>query len=210
MAIQLNAGDIVRATVKFSHPVASLIENVYHFYAQGTGTALIDDLADVVSGCLDDVYAAFDAHLSLDTSFVECGLDLLIWVVDKWLTVGSVAAAVDLPSFAPLAEDDVLPPSNAALVRFLTDVPKREGKKYFAPFCEPGNDEDARVSSAITAELITAGTILYTFDEPIPDSNISLLHCILSPTEEIFTFPTALVLPARWGVQRRRKEFAGE
>jgi hypothetical protein len=210
MPVQPNAGDIVRAAVKFSHPVASIIENVWHFVLDGTGTCNFDDLLDALETILDAVYAAVDTYIHEDQSFVSCSVSLLIWAVDQWLTVGSIQEAVALPSFTPAGVNDPLPPSNAPLVRFLTDVPLREGKKYFGLTTELSSDTDARNTTALIAALLAAGQEFYLAEEEIADSDLTVHPCILSPTEDIYTTPTALVVRARPAVQRRRKEFVGE
>lgn len=209
MPIQVNAGDLVRTSLQFAHPVASLIENVYHWYVNGTGTCDPQDLVDTIETVLDFAFTNLWPAYHADTTFVQGLSNLLAWASTKWVNIGDLPAIPSFTHFLPAATGDPLPPSNAALVRFLTPSPKREGKKYFAPFSELYNDTDARVGSVLINELVGAASHILNINEQIGASNCFLQPVVLSPTQDLYNHPDAAIIRARWGVQRRRKEFVG-
>jgi hypothetical protein len=192
------------------NPVSSVIENVWHFILDGTGTCLLADLADAVETVMDDIYAEFDGYVSGGTTFQSGLISLLIWAVDEWLTVGSIPNAFALPSFTPSVTEHPLPPSNAPYLRFLTDIPKRTGAKFFPFVDEETNDDATHLVAGAIAALLASGVAYYDAAEAIANSQLTLLPVILSPTENVYTFPTAAVAYSTQRVQRRRQLLRGE
>lgn len=209
MAIQVQAGDLVRTSLQYAHPVASLIENVYHWYIDGTGTATAQDLVDTIEDVLDVAFSNLWPMYHEDTTFVQGLSNLLAWAATKWINIGDLPSITAFTHFLPVDAANPLPPANAALVRFTTDSPKREGKKFFAPFSETYNDDDSHLTATLMSALADAALLLVGINEPIPNSTLTLSHVVLSPTQDLYNYPDAVIVRARWGVQRRRKEFVG-
>jgi hypothetical protein len=205
MAVQVNAGDIIRVAVKLSHPTASLIENVWHLYADGTGTADADDVMDVIKTFVSGVYNSFDTYLHEDTQWIEAAASIMLWVVDKWINIGNLGSAGTPVTFVPGGTTDPLPPSNAALTRFITDAPKREGRKYFGGFTEYDVDADARWSSALVTALTAAASYAMGFYGAVASSDISLEMAVPEMDFGSFNLPRAAIIRAAPAVQRRRK-----
>lgn len=209
MAVQVNAGDVIRVAIKFSHPTASLIENVWHFVADGSGTADADDVLDAISTFLELFYTDIDAYLSEDLEWVEAAANIILWAIDKWINIGNLGT-IDAPvTFVPAATGDPLPPANAALMRFITDTPKREGRKYLGGFTENDSNDDARWESTVMTALTTAAAAVLGFYEAVADSSISLGVCVPEMDAGSYNIPYAAIIRAAPGVQRRRKFAVG-
>lgn len=205
---QVQADDILRVTVKLSHPVASLIENVWHFLVDGTGFAAAADAVDAVDTFLILVYNTLDALMSDDTTWVDAVIDILTFVIDHWEVTGHVGNIDALTGFTPASGIDVMPPATAHMLRYLTDVPKHEGKKYFAPFTEVVNT-DGLITSSLTdlGNLVFLDTLLY--EDAIPNSSLTLKGIVLDVNQNIYRFSGSGIQSNRWAQQRRRKKYVG-
>lgn len=209
MAIQANAGDIVRAVVRLAHADTSAIENVYHFILSGTGTALPDDVLTAVANVLDDIHAFVEGHLEQYTTLESVLCNLAIWAVDHWLNVGNLGDAASLLSFTPADTGVLLPDANSALVRHVTDVPRRTGGKYYGPVTASSLGSHGRLTSGVVSDFLNAGLSYVAANEAVPDSALSLSPAIVSPVEDVWTPPSGVISRSELGYQRRRKSLIG-
>jgi hypothetical protein len=208
MANLVYANDILRATVKLAHPVGSLIENVWHFRADGSGSANPADVLDTIEGFMTLVYNAWDAIMHEDTTWVDCLVCILQFAVNKWLTTADVGSIPILPDFTPASAQDVLPPATAHMLRYRTDTPKHEGRKFFAPFTEYYNTDGEPTQAVIDiGNIVFLNTLLWA--EEIPDSSLTLQAIVLDVDQEIYRFSGAGIQHSRWAQQRRRKKYVG-
>jgi len=208
MAAQVSAGDIIRATVRLSHPIMSAIENVWHFRCDGAGTAAGEDALSAVHKFMQDVYNTWDAIMSEDTTLVDIIVNTLLFVQDHWTTGLAVGVINDITDFLPVSAAEVMPPSNAHLLRFRTDFPKHEGRKYFAPFTEAQS-----IAGLVNQATIDLGNIVYLntllYSDAIPNSALTLDHIVLDANQELYNIPETGIQSNRWSVQRRRKRYVG-
>lgn len=209
MAIQANAGDIVRAVVRFAHPDLSAVENVFHYILQGTGTAIPDDVITTVAASLEDIYGFIQSYMHEDTTLESVLCNLAVWAVDHWLNVGNLGDAASLISFTPAATSDPLPDACAGLIRHVTDVPRRTGAKYYAPLSEAVVSTDGKLNSTYVAAALNSGLDYIATSDAVPDSSLTLQAAIVSPVEDVWTPPSGVISRSEVAYQRRRKSLIG-
>jgi hypothetical protein len=209
MAIQGQAGDIVRLALRLSSDYTSAIENVWHFILEGTGNCNADDLVDTVGGFADAIYNYLDTLMEVSVAFDQGPVSLLTWVVDKWLNVGDAGDIGSITGFSPASEGDPLPDATSLLVRFLSDTARRTGAKYFGGFSELNNRAEGIASSTLVSAGVDVLDEVLGYSVEIPASTLTLVPVILSPTEEIWHYPSAGIVRSEWAYQRRRKSAIG-
>jgi hypothetical protein len=209
MAIQGQAGDIVRLALRLSSDTTSALENVWHFILSGTGNATAGNIVDSVGAFADAIYGYLDTALEASVAFDQGPVTLLTWVVDKWLNVGDAGDIGVINNFTPAETGDPLPDATSLLLRFLSDTARRTGAKYFGGFTEAANGTAGRAAGAIVSMGLDVLNEVLDFELAIPDSDLTLEPVILSPTENIWHYPTAGIVRAEWAYQRRRKSGIG-
>lgn len=209
MALIIPPDSIVRAVAKFSHPATSQIQNVFDFLVNGAENVLDSDVVDAVDDYLSAVYGHIDALLDADTDLIDVTVSLLQFVTDHWETIAHMGSILALTGFTPAEVTDVLPASTACLLRARTNVPKHEGRKYFAPFTEVSNTSSGLFTSNVTNAVAAAGSEFLSRAEPIGVSGNTLEYVVLDVNQDIYRFPDNVVVTSIPAVQRRRKLFVG-
>jgi hypothetical protein len=204
----LNAGDYIQATAKFFHPRLSAIQNVWHWFLDGTGTV---DEGDVVVALLTQIpaiYEELESFLSDATEFVSLALDVVGWVGDSWDVLTHLGESNDPdPLWAASAAGNVLPPGVAALGTVNTLYPKHNGRKYFAPFTEDDNDADGDGTALLVNAVADA---LAVYDTALPMSaTLDLAPAILNRAIGTYNSPVYVSAGPRFAYQRRRKLYRG-
>jgi len=200
--------DIVRATVRFALPAASAIENVWHFVIGGTGTATDLDVATAVETFLSYVYETLDILMDDETTLVDVVINTLLFVVDHWETGVYVNTLDEIGAFTPASGGDPMPPGVTAMQRYLSQFPRHEGRKYYAPFTESTN-ADSLITSSLTDLLSLVAIDILLYEADIPNSNLTLALVNLTPDAELYTIPDHAIHGNRWAYQRRRKLYVG-
>lgn len=204
----VSPGDIVRATVRLAHPYTSAIENVWHFYVDGTGVADGDDVLTAVDDFLRYVYATVDAFMHDDTTLESVIVNTLGFVVDHWTTLTHLGQFFTITDFAPAYDAELLPAATSFMLRYQTYLAGTEGRKYLAPFTEYSNVDD-QIASGLTdlGALVLINTLLYEGD--IPNSTLTLSNIVLNATQELYNYADVGAFRNRWNYQRRRRDSVG-
>jgi hypothetical protein len=209
MAVQLNAGDLIRLVVKHANPNTSAIENVWHLIAQGTGTATAENVMDALYTIYSLIYANIGDYFQEDTTFEGIAANIILWAIDKWINIGTLGEDETIGAYTPAGTADPLPDAVSALVRFPTTLPKREGRKYIGPFTENSSDTDGKVSSTIVAALSGLADAVLNIDQAVADSDISLQIAFPYYLADSYSTPSAGIVRSEWAYQRRRKSNVG-
>lgn len=152
--MNLVTGDIIKIVFSFDAPDAVVMQNVYH-YLMISGDA--EDAEDV----LDDIVAHHAVnHALIDEDIVDgvtgdvAKLSLWDSVLSQWDEIAAVALAL----FDGEAVGDMLPHGAAFVVRFFTEVGRRQGKKFLGGYDETLQVDGTWVAGAVTrAALWAAG-----------------------------------------------------
>jgi hypothetical protein len=200
-------GDVLRFVSKLILGTSSEVNWVWH-YLVTSGTTETD--LNVVTALRDDLQLALagmvaNAHTSLAST--EC--ELYVW--DSVLNRFDGTAQVNWTSFTGTDGLHALSNQNAALVKFFTNVGRRQARKYFSGYTEGKVDGNA-LTGTLTAALLAWSAIL---DDPLTIGSVVVTPCVfnvdpaspLFETTELFNAVTAVeTVPA---TMRSRKVGVG-
>lgn len=199
MAVE--AGDIIRVAARHEWLSTEDVVNVYHFevFTPPTGgnvAAFVEDVAEHLSGAYEIIDGIIDDGL--------LPLDIDVYNITQDVPYGKTTFIA--PYTGGAATGDALPPQDAALLIWPTDVKRRIGRTYIGVLSEASQN----------AGILTGGTIstLLTFmtfiRESVDLANASDIRLVVySRSEGERTLPTAQRVQPLVATQRRRKRGRG-
>lgn len=192
-------GDVLRLTAKQSYIVGD-VQNVYHFKHDGDSSL---DSAPVVAGLrtfIDDAYAELNA-VTADGLFYDT-INIFNLTQDEPL------GEYSWPTLTQGAESatDAYTTQAAALVKFLTEVARSQGRKYIAGLVEGQVSTGGVISTALQTALGNFATELFTF--PIVGGQEFILGNYNAALARFAEWSSA-VIADRLATQRRRRAGTG-
>jgi len=195
-------GEVVRLTMFYTAPGASVAENVFHYVVTGASIQDEDILPTLVT-FTEDLWAP--AWVELGASTAE--LDLInadIMNLDGTVARNLGVFGINIPG-SGLA--DVLPAANSGYMKADTDLPKQRGSKY-VPFFDEATTTDGTLNPGALVEMAILLAIYVTALDA--GGGAFLTPGVLSRTLMLFEeFNQTGLIRDEPAYQRRRKSSVG-
>jgi len=195
-------GEIMRATVRYSAPGASIAQNVFHWRLAGSGTddtVASDKVLDWLENAWGPTWGAL-ANNQAELDSVETS------IVNDDGTLNR-AVAFDIIGIAGLLMESVSPAGVAAYIALKTIVPRVGGSKYI-PFLSEFVTADGLMTPQGLIDM--AQLLLFYFDDLSLATGDSLeTGVVSSKTIQFEPFLATADLDAIPAYQRRRKQGVG-
>jgi len=160
------AGDILQGVVHVSHPNSSAIQNVFHWLVTGTGSEDSATALPLISDQLELAYGLIEPYMANLAEVTRLVFVSLQWVVDHWETLTLLGELLaPFSTFNPTDSAHILPPGVSATGMLVTGLPRRIGRKYFAPFTEVNNDLEGDATAGLVVGVANA---LSAYDTIVP------------------------------------------
>lgn len=197
----VESNDIVRCTASFNLSRTTIMQQVYHYLYTGSGDA-DDEVGSELNVNMVDIYENLEA--SLDDGVT--GEEVDVWL---WDTVAKQFDGIYSDAMVGITGEQAgvqLPNGAAALIRLLTNKPRRQGRKFISGISEEGYAETgwAALQLAALALAIADATAA------VPTLNGTLTPGVFNTVTESFEpFRSAGIVNAFCGYQRRRRPGVG-
>ncbi len=198
----ITTGDVLRVVLSFLMPDNVIAQMVTHYVA---GTGVEQDPDDVLTAITAQLLLGWE-EVELIVSDVVTGdlLKLSVYdiVLDQWDEVATTSAT----AFDGLAAANMLPHGAAAVVRFFTDIGRRQGRKFI-----PGMGEPENVDGTWTAGTVTAMALFGAeWDDVVTVNGMPFTQGVYDAALESFEkFRQSIAANTIVGYQRRRKSGVG-
>lgn len=199
MAVE--AGDVLRATAQFTLGRGAAMQAVFHYEYSGAGDT-DDEIGDEIGAQIDAAYTDLEARLDEMVQSEQ----MSVWKWDTALDEWNGIYQEDWTGVVGLLAGEQLPNGAAALIKPLTNLPRRQGRKFVSGL-GTAMYEDTGWSISTLANLA-----LYLADivDSIPTDNGSLAPGVFNTVTESFApFKNAGIVNAFASYQRRRRPGVG-
>lgn len=199
------SGDVLRVSVNFVLGDGSQCTNVIHWDKHGISVST--DAAHVLAIELrvEAMYAEIAGMVKNDVVAGLCFVDLIEWVVDKWVVVENIG--VFTPTFTPTGTGDMLPNQSSAFVVLKTSRPKTVGRKFLMPFEEGWQAGSFLVAGAVTDVVAWTDELLTNLQVDGPLNYLAV--GVPRTAENTFLNCNVGVVTNVLGTQRRRRPGVG-
>jgi len=198
-------GEIIRTSARFKNADSGDIVNVFHWKAEGTGSATEDAIMTAIEAKLDAAYAFLASHMWSGQDPYDVRHDVVSWVGGKETVLETLGTRTWTLTTPPSGGTDAMPQMDAAIVNFRTLLPKTFGRKYIGGLLEAGQNGGVLTSTVVSALTsfgaailadIVSGTITLKPGVVTYKTTFSALHWV--------PFAAAIVNSVI-GTQRRRR-----
>lgn len=205
----VNAGDTLKAVAQWSRAGASVIQNVFHMHAFGSGTATDALTVDAVQDMLEAAYGEIQTLLGTGLTFVSAGVDLVEFVLDGWKIARHLGDITALVGVTPSATGDFLPAGVSGVVTGATVRPKHIVRKYIGGLTESVCDADGLPGGGLKNGLLLFADAAFMDSYNVAASNVVLVGTSLDSKADIYSEIISATAADEFGYQRRRKQAVG-
>lgn len=193
--------DILRATGSFDIGRGTIAQQVLHYQYAGAGDT-DTEVGDQIKIDFTDIYTNFEAVM--DASLISTEIDVWLWDTvtnefngifnDNWTDIAGILAGSALPN------------GTAFLLKILTTLPRRQGRKFVPCIGDSQYLDGGWTGAAISA----AGLAIADIFTSVPTANGTLQAGVFNQIDESFLpFRNAGIINTFANYQRRRRPGVG-
>lgn len=193
----IEVGDVLKIVLEWAMPESTIMQ-VVQLYQLKTGSAQTEE--DVLTAILTNLELAWQDILSLlheDMLGSTAKLSVYDTTLDQW----DEKANEQMNNFDGEGIGDMLPHSDAAVVRFFTAIGRRQGRKFISGLME-GTQVNGKLTIGAVADLLTFAAIWN--NNVTEQGSIFTPGVFNQPTEDFEPFVAARAVNTVTGAQRRR------
>lgn len=198
----IESGDVIKIVLPFIMPdnvIAQLVMN--YIMTIGTDQDEIDVLDDILTQLLV-AWLHIEDHVVDGVAGDVAKLSIYDTVLDQWDEKASQA----MTGFDGASVGEMLPHGAAAVIRFFTEVGRRQGRKFIMGLDESSQVDGTLVASAVTDLVFFA----LDWDDVVTSGDASFKPCTYNELlEDHEGFVQSIAVNTVIGYQRRRKAGVG-
>jgi hypothetical protein len=196
-----DTGDFIEVTANMKFGGKD-IQNTFHFIVQTAGSNDQSDQLDDVGECIENIYGPLEAVMPDELTFDS----ISVYDLTQDAPIGNVA----WPTFTVGANlQPPLSPALALVSRLTLGLPRREGRKYWGPWCDSENEAPGVADSGAVGIVQLAAV---RFSLAFSAGNGAILRGRVRTNQlGVFVFApiSSIIVNNEWDFQRRRKISVG-